>query len=163
MSNTNQIELTHAEFKKDYVESYFDGKILYEQDELSVVLRAHLLVEILINQLLESNLKKGDILKNKDFTFSMKLTLADSMGIIPPKVLPSVKQLNSIRNKFAHKIKSKLKDLDIREIIKFCKENSSKKDILEQYTEDKLIFGVAIGYLLGRLSVPAFRNHPIPL
>jgi len=154
-----QHPLTEDEFKQDYIDKYFRAKSLLDADDLTVVVRAHLLIEILIEILLKKELLKSDILADKDFTFYMKLMIADSMGLIPSKLLPAIKKLNNIRNEFVHNINTSLQNLDIRELTELLDVKDSSRKINEQYkNNNKLLLGLAVWYLLGYLSVPVFSH-----
>ena len=43
--------------------------------------------------------------KQRDFTLFLKIKLARSLQIIPPQILDAADMINSVRNKFAHKLK----------------------------------------------------------
>ncbi len=152
--------LTESEFN-NWVNKYFTGANIVSADDLTVVIRAHLLVEILIEMMLRKSLVNENILSHNDFTFDMKLTLADSMGIISVRPLSAIRQLNSIRNKFAHNIRTRLQDLDISKITKLL---NGKNDFKQFKHDKKLMFGLGVHYLLGYLVDSAFsggaKNKP---
>ena len=148
-----QYPLTKAEFKAE-VDKYFGGKNIRAEDDLVVVIRAHLLVEMLIEMLLKRNLLNEKILNEHDFTFDMRLTLADSLRLIPDKQLVAIKQLNSIRNKFAHSIKTRIKELDINKIMVVFE---NKEFYGECKDDKKLMFGLGVYYLLGYLVARVFE------
>jgi len=78
--------------------------LVFDTKELSSILKAHLFIERLIDSIIEKKLDKpGSLFKNQ-LSFSLKLDLAHSLGIVPDKVLSPIRALNKIRNKYAHDI-----------------------------------------------------------
>lgn len=147
--------LTEDEFK-NLVNKYFRGANILLADDLTVVIRAHLLVERLIEMLLRKKLVNIKILEHNDFTFNMKLALVDSLGIISDRLLSAIRQLNNIRNRFAHNISSQLRDVDISEITKFL---NSKDYFIKFKGDNKSMLGLGVSYLLGYLIASAFNDN----
>lgn len=105
----------------NYLHKYFlplRNKKLEDSDDLSLVLRAHLLAELLMDMILKRNVKSQRRLAKQNLTFSMKLTIIDSFRLIPEKLINGLEALNSIRNQFAHDLRTSLENVDFDIIIK---------------------------------------------
>lgn len=71
---------------------------------LIAVLKAHLFVEQMLNAIIRSNLSLSDKeLDNCRFTFAQKIKIVVSSEKLNNDVLESLKRLNSLRNKCAHR------------------------------------------------------------
>ena len=99
----------------NYLFRYFlaSGTEIAKSDDVGLVLRAHLLAELLMDSILKKNTRNHRLIKRRDLHFSMKLAVVDSFGLIPEKTVHALETLNVIRNKFAHDVRMKLKNLDL--------------------------------------------------
>ncbi len=103
------------DFLTTYLHEYFypaHGKKIEDADDLGLVLRAHLLAELLMDLILKKNVKCERMISRRELTFSMKLTIIESFGLIPEKFILVLEQLNSIRNQFAHDLRTSFKSVD---------------------------------------------------
>ncbi len=96
---------------KNFAFHYFDGKTVMKSDDLTVVIRGHLLVETFLERLLAQRMDLKEF-EDHDLTFSRKIKMANGLGLLGDLYLP-IKRLNKIRNDLAHNIQMKLQDVDI--------------------------------------------------
>jgi hypothetical protein len=74
-------------------------------DERLLVLLGGLIVENALDRLLgEAIVKYKQIRDNRDFTFAMRITLAESLCLIPSKVLRAADLVRGLRNDFVHNL-----------------------------------------------------------
>lgn len=135
--------------KNDY--SRFKEHVRLNDNEITMVSRAHLLVEYYLNQLISTELKRGDIIVGNRFTFDQKLTIVKAISCLPTQILDSVKQLNSVRNSCAHEINYTISENDIDKIgMPFGKDYLETK--LENISDTKKLLYETLFTLLARLS-----------
>ncbi len=144
------MEQNEIDFKK-YVFEYFDGAVLWNSDDLTVVIRAHLLVENIIERILAKSLRL-EVFDDRELTFSFKLKMAQSLNLLDD-LYPAIKRLNNIRNEFAHNIETKMQSVDITILIDLFESKGGRnlpgwEEILKN---KKVCFGTVIHYILGRL------------
>ncbi|PGY55178.1 hypothetical protein [Priestia megaterium] len=102
---------------------------------LEVVLRSHLYFENALENALRSILENPDVLLTDRFTFSNKLALVYSLGVIPEDFNSVLKYFNkSIRNKFAHNLKFELKEEHVDQLI-----NRFNKQVKKDYDDASVI------------------------
>lgn len=69
-------------------------------DPLSMVLRIHLYLEAFIDAILTRRLKHPKvILKNRDFTFAMKLDMLRASNRVDTRLFHDIKRVNMLRNR----------------------------------------------------------------
>ena len=111
---------TSQELDKELSE--FNTKIIQllnkEADELGRVLKCHLIVEHYLDNYLSEAFPAVDNWSNARLTFSQKLELIQSPQTIFTYSYLPIKNLNSIRNKFSHKLDYSMKSSDYKEIEK---------------------------------------------
>lgn len=73
------------------------------EDELGVVVRAHIIIEQYINHLLDGLVVNSDYLHKMNLDYAQSVQLAISLGL-DPKFHSSLSALGKIRNDFAHKL-----------------------------------------------------------
>jgi hypothetical protein len=113
----NYLLVNHKEAEKDLLA--FNTKILRllnkETDELGRVLKCHLIIEHYIDNYLNVAYPTVYNWNNIRLTFSQKLELTQN-----PKTIftyySAIKNLNSIRNKFSHKLNYSIKSEDYKDI-----------------------------------------------
>lgn len=98
----------------------FNQKILSlinnEIDELGLVLKCHMIIEHYIDEFLTvayPTINQWDKIR---LTFNQKLDLMNNSSTVMGMAYPSVKCLNSLRNKFSHRLAYKIKEEDYKEI-----------------------------------------------
>lgn len=93
------------------LKQFFD--YLNASDELSLVLKSHLEVEKIINNLILIILPKPSKII-KEYTFTQKINLLEALNMFPkPLIYEKLRKLNDIRNDFSHEQKSTLKEEDV--------------------------------------------------
>lgn len=78
--------------------------MIFETNELSSILKGHLFIETILETLLKRNLKNPEELLKQQLSFSLKLNLVSSLGILPNNHIGAIKALNKIRNNYAHNL-----------------------------------------------------------
>lgn len=77
--------------------------IILDDGEMFAVLKAHLIIERILDTVIKRNLKRSTRLTKKHrLSFELKLDLVRSFDILPEKYISSIKALNKIRNNIAH-------------------------------------------------------------
>jgi hypothetical protein len=107
----------------DFIEkerTIFNQKILTllntEFDELGLVLKCHMIIEHYIDEFLIvafPTICQWDKIR---LTFNQKLELINNSVTVMGMAYPSIKNLNSLRNKFSHRLAYEIKEEDIKEI-----------------------------------------------
>ncbi len=86
------------------------------EDTISLVVTGHLFVEYWLDWLIRHNISNPKKLFDSGrLTFSQKLCLAESLGLVTGRLTEAIWQLNSIRNKISHNLEYQItsKDLEI--------------------------------------------------
>lgn len=103
--------------------------IVSEMDLLSVVLRAHLLVENEITTLLEKELKNPkEYLKNK--TFYQKTSLGFAIGSLTKDEKGMIGSLNDIRNQYGHDVNYRVSEKEVTDFV-----NTFNSPLKKQYSK----------------------------
>lgn len=77
--------------------------IILDDNEAFAVLKAHLIIERILDVLIARNLKYSKRLTNNQrLSFEMKLSLVRGFGVIPETDISAIQSLNKIRNNIAH-------------------------------------------------------------
>ena len=105
----------------------FVVRVRLHDDEVSVTLKGHLLVEYLINKIIQQKKEVPEKVlgKSHNFTFSKKLQLVYSMGVLPDYLFENINQINRLRNKLAHNLTFDLHKEDMT----FTKTNGERINI----------------------------------
>lgn len=86
------------------------------KDPLAIVIRAHLYLEATLIRQIETVLVKKERFDSATLTFPKKVQLAVALGRLDYADAPALNALNSLRNKFAHKLDTQLQEQDERDI-----------------------------------------------
>ena len=78
-------------------------RLVFDDNEISPILKGHLVIEKVLETLISNSLSKPDAFFRNRRTFDLKIDLAKSMGLIDEKYESAFKALNRIRNNYAHK------------------------------------------------------------
>jgi len=142
---------TENEFK-EHVFKYFDGRAVLESDDLTVVIRAHLLIENIIEKILCKNIDLKTF-EDRELTFNFKMKMAQSLGLLDD-LYPAIQRLNKIRNEFAHNIETKIESTDIGIFIELYENAGYGNDFVWKAAlkDKKACFGIVIHYILGKLD-----------
>ena len=97
--------------------------------EIIFVTTAHLLTEYIVNIIIQQ--KCGSPEKLTNFQYSKKLDVLYCMGLLPDYLYEDLRQLNTLRNKFAHNLHPE------PQIFSFKTINWDKQDIIIESKFDK--------------------------
>ncbi|WP_424536801.1 hypothetical protein ACOZ38_44380 [Sphaerisporangium viridialbum] len=90
---------------------------LNAQEPLQIIIRGHLWVELMINDVLQEVLPRPEHLQKARLSFSQRIHLAAAMQLISSEDLPSMLKLNRIRNTAAHELNSTIDAVAVQELI----------------------------------------------
>ena len=99
-----------------------------KEDPILIVLKGHLLIEKVTRRFVESHLPNSSALDNVNFTTAHLIALAESMCLPndePRWLWRMVRELNTIRNKMAHKLDSKEFDGRLHEFVQEFADNQN--------------------------------------
>ncbi|HEV7333646.1 MAG TPA: hypothetical protein VGN63_21610 [Flavisolibacter sp.] len=107
VENNNVLEQEHQEFNKKIIE-LFDRRA----DVLGRVLKCHLIIEHYIDSYLESAFPTITHWKESRLSFSQKMHLIYNEHVSISMYFSAIKELNTIRNQFAHNLEYDIKEGD---------------------------------------------------
>ena len=93
---------------------------LQSEEQLTAFVFGHLILESLLVQLIDTELKNSKEFDAFKIPFHAKVDLCLALGIIDKPVVGLLKQINNIRNKFAHHLGHKINFDDL-----FCLANTA--------------------------------------
>lgn len=108
-----------------------------ELDPVLMVLKAHLLAEYYLDQLIALEIPRGDVIVDRGFSFSQKLTILKSLNITKNDILDLLDALNQLRNRCAHDMEYAISEADIDRI--GLPQGKSYFELKEEYTGKKTI------------------------
>jgi hypothetical protein len=116
-------------------------------DNVTVVLKGHLLVEELLKEYVSLQFKKPEMLKDARLTFHQILCIAraSSNDASSEKLWLSIEKLNGLRNKLAHSLEPKDLEIKIEEFVSHLSNFNPRED----YVSQDLKFGVLTSCILG--------------
>ena len=85
-------------------------------EDLSLVIQCHLLIEECLNSILEESLPDPEVLEIDRLNFARKAQLVCALGKLSKELYEPISQLNRIRNKFAHNSGRVLDQADVESI-----------------------------------------------
>ena len=87
------------------------SRALKKTDDLVLnVLRLHLSSELQLARLLEAKLPEPErFLRKAKPGYHTKLALADAFGVIPQRIVGALRELNSLRNRCAHRMRLRVR------------------------------------------------------
>jgi hypothetical protein len=91
--------------------------LLRGDENLQLVVRAHLHCEQLLFAMLTEGLRNPSAIDLDRLTFLTKARLAVAMGLMMQDVVPVLTALNSLRNSFAHKVDYKFTEQDKQDLL----------------------------------------------
>ncbi len=80
---------------------------IIKEDELGATIRTHIYIESALEQLIEILVSDYEHIKKMQLDFSQKVNLAVAVGM-PKDFAPALLAVGTIRNKFAHRIDTKI-------------------------------------------------------
>lgn len=87
----------------DELDQHTMEQLVLEEDEISPILRGHLIIEKVLETLLSKNFERPSSFFRERSSFKLKVDLAYSLGLINNKYKSAFLALNNIRNNYAHK------------------------------------------------------------
>ncbi len=113
-------------------------------------LKATLLIEKYIDDLIVVSFKRGDRILQSRFYLLDKVMVLHSAEILPEKIVTSIKQINNLRNKFAHELNYSITERDVDLIgLPLGKRYLTMKKI---FPDSSIRFNRLIYYIVGYLS-----------
>jgi abortive infection bacteriophage resistance protein len=104
-------------------------------EELTMILRVHLLTEYFLEKVISLTLPFGNrLLKDSRFNYVQKLALVRSFGTLRDDLHCGLKKLNEIRNKCAHVRNRQITEEDLKSIGQCLGENY--REILERENKE---------------------------
>lgn len=126
------------------------------EDTLVLILKAHLLLEEIMQIAIERAVKNPSAIRPLNFECSKKIALAEALygDTIPTWVWSATRQLNRIRNDLAHNVEPKGLDERIDSFCQFVKRESGQSfaDAEDKYILNEVLglIGLEAAMLLGR-------------
>lgn len=129
-------------------------------EPLVLILKAHLYTENFLEKIILVTLARGDkIVDNGSFTYHNKLLICEAADVISDSLVSSLRNLNKLRNKFAHQLDMKISMADITKIgSPLGKEFTKvKKDKLG---DPQLLFSSVLVIICVKLAIISYvREH----
>ena len=123
---------------------------LQGEDALGMVVRAHIRIELCLNELISILAADPAYIEKMNLEYSQKVNLAVGLGLLP-EYAPSLLVMGSLRNAFAHRPEASLGRQEVNNLFKALP--ASDRSIVNQsYERTKK--------QLERPSMPAFRQLP---
>lgn len=97
---------------KNEGEQYIKKYITNNKENLTLVLKTHLIMEKIIDEILSAALVDAKEIK-EDMTFRKKISVIQALGIGRLNIIDKLKSYNALRNKFAHNLDYAVKMEDI--------------------------------------------------
>jgi hypothetical protein len=115
-------------------------------DDLAIIIRAHLYLESTLSLLIEEHLVEPGALEVDRLNFSTKVGLAVALGALPITLREPLQMANSLRNRFAHDIHAQVSASQVDRFFK-----SFSKDDRAVISEDRAL-GTLLAVLFGALQ-----------
>jgi len=105
------------EINKNNIDEIFENHFANEDAKLNAILKAHMLIEIALNQILEILLGGKSVSKKLDLKFHQKIQLARTLTDFPKGFVfwNIIIKLNEARNKFAHTIEPEIRTQKVKQ------------------------------------------------
>lgn len=127
-------------------------------DQVSVVLKGHLLVEELLREYVNSNFSKPEKLQDARLSFHHMLCIARALSKdnSSDKLWDNIEKLNNLRNKLAHSLEQEVIENRIKEFV----EHGSNFNPKETYISSDLKFGVLASCIFGICMTLSVKLRP---
>lgn len=143
---------------ENYLSSHFLQFIGNEKDPLSLTLKAHLYIENFLEEILKRKFKSSALLlKNRDFTFSLKLDTLRAKNYLDEKLYKDVRLLNKLRNKFAHDLFFDISTFDMSQFY-YC-EDLYRRVIVKSREAKRLVNVSIFRSILWQLFLRLIKKH----
>lgn len=138
-------------------------RLVADEKLLGAILQGHLFVESLLEELITLCLDKNSeavlsasLSFDQKLTISSKLHLAVDWPLIPDYVVGSLRKLNSLRNKLAHRYGHEVSESDVRELFVGLENELPYQEIFEDGTE--VAISRYIAFIFGHL-LPKYESN----
>lgn len=118
--------------EKEKMDAFFERHINENKDVITLVLKAHLYIEGLIEDILSSVLVKPEKINRKRFSDKLDIFEAMNLDFFSGNLMNKLRSLNRLRNELAHRLNKNLSESDIQplmENVKFKKDSSLEKKL----------------------------------
>jgi hypothetical protein len=95
----------------------FERHLFKPESYFEILLRGHLWIESLVNQILEVHIVDASCLDLDRMTFRQKIDVAQAFGFIGPDDGKAFRGLNRLRNKLAHNVMAEPSEEEIKSLI----------------------------------------------
>ncbi|MBI5018795.1 hypothetical protein HZB58_00800 [Candidatus Gottesmanbacteria bacterium] len=139
-SKSNKTDVITREMLEDDGYNKFVKVMQTCGDDVTKILKCHLLAEYYLDRLITMLIPKGYILIKSFKYYSEKLSILEAMEAIPSKLVDSLKNLNSVRNDCSHELNYSIDEGDIDKIGRpfgieyeeIKQENKNDQEVLNQ-------------------------------
>lgn len=134
-----------------------------DHDAIGRVLRAHLIIESFMNSFLAQHYGLDDI-DRLNLSFFQKAKLLPSRGSSAAAVRPGILQVNSVRNKYGHRLNHEIERHEISAVLEMLRTARPGVDFASEVEAIEAFAPVACAFLsvpppeLQELFVEAFQN-----
>ena len=106
---------------------HFIARLRHHEDELGLIIKGHLFVEFVVNQVILKRCKSPKTILNdhRAYPFSVKLQMVYSMSLLPNHIYQNIRKINRIRNELAHNLEVDNKKIDFT----LCREDGKDASI----------------------------------
>jgi hypothetical protein len=135
-----------------------------DQDELTLIIKAHLYIERILVQIIEDDLKFPEELRANDLRFPTKVGLATAMALIPQEMRAVLFHMNFMRNKIAHDLRYRIDQAETNRLFEFFPENFRRlsceraQKMGHHYTEHTMPFHEVLKIILMYLDWVRHRH-----
>ena len=119
----------HDKSKDPDLKKFMDA--IKAEDDLGVVIRSHIFLELLINRFIQAHLTDPEVFNSCDFEYHQRVAIAVSLGLHCDLLKP-LNFIGSLRNSFAHHPDRKLEKQDANNFYK-CFSGNHKSMLQEVY------------------------------
>lgn len=86
----------------DDLDQYAVERLVYDEEEMSPILKGHIFIEKVLETLISNNLPNSNALFKRRRSFELKLDIARAMDLIDEKHFSAFCAINNLRNNYAH-------------------------------------------------------------
>lgn len=91
------------DLSSEELDQHVMDRLVFEEEELSPILKGHLFIEKVLETLISRNLVEPKAFFRSTRSYDLKVDLAFAMGLLSNKYYSAFKAINKVRNNYAHK------------------------------------------------------------
>lgn len=91
------------DLSSDELDQHVMDRLVFEEEELSPILKGHLFIEKVLETLISRNLVEPKAFFRSTRSYDLKVDLAFAMGLLNNKYYSAFKAIIKVRNNYAHK------------------------------------------------------------